>query len=222
MDAEHDTQLSIATHYGPVPRWTESETELLKVLWADLSLNTNQISTKVGRSRCACACKAQELSLPHRQSNRWLGDRAETVKQLFDRGLSASKIAAQLGRGFTRNAIIGKLYRLGLSRPKPQKTQEAKRQRANERLRSHRAAKRQYTPFNYARNGIPVERAKAAAVGFPPGPAAPSLNLSIIEVKNGQCKYMAGEDHLCCAHPVVAQGSSWCDHHRHIVFGGGG
>ena len=44
----------------------------------------------------------------------WTEDRVEALSKLWPDGLSASQIAKQLG-GVTRNAVIGKVHRLGLS-----------------------------------------------------------------------------------------------------------
>jgi GcrA cell cycle regulator len=44
----------------------------------------------------------------------WTDERVEQLKKLWADGLSASQIAAQLGN-ITRNAVIGKVHRLGLS-----------------------------------------------------------------------------------------------------------
>ena len=44
----------------------------------------------------------------------WTDERVELLKKLWTDGLSASQIAAELG-GITRNAVIGKVHRLGLS-----------------------------------------------------------------------------------------------------------
>src|SRR5512142_1249037 len=44
----------------------------------------------------------------------WTDERVELLKKLWQEGLSASQIAKQLG-GVTRNAVIGKVHRLGLS-----------------------------------------------------------------------------------------------------------
>ena len=44
----------------------------------------------------------------------WTEDRVEMLKQLWTDGLSASQIARKMG-GVTRNAVIGKVHRLGLS-----------------------------------------------------------------------------------------------------------
>lgn len=43
----------------------------------------------------------------------WTDDRVEQVKNLWAEGLSASQIARVIG-GVTRNAVIGKIHRLGL------------------------------------------------------------------------------------------------------------
>ena len=44
----------------------------------------------------------------------WNDERVELLKKLWSDGLSASQIAGRLG-GVTRNAVIGKVHRLGLS-----------------------------------------------------------------------------------------------------------
>ena len=44
----------------------------------------------------------------------WTEDRVETLKRMWAEGQSASQIAKELG-GVTRNAVIGKVHRLGLS-----------------------------------------------------------------------------------------------------------
>ncbi|NBB16138.1 GcrA cell cycle regulator [Caulobacter sp. SLTY] len=44
----------------------------------------------------------------------WTDERVDVLKKLWLDGLSASQIAKQLG-GVTRNAVIGKVHRLGLS-----------------------------------------------------------------------------------------------------------
>jgi GcrA cell cycle regulator len=49
----------------------------------------------------------------------WTDERVEQLKQLWGQGMSASEIADTLG-DVTRNAVIGKAHRLGLSgRPSP-------------------------------------------------------------------------------------------------------
>jgi len=44
----------------------------------------------------------------------WTEERVEILKKMWAEGQSASQIAKELG-GVTRNAVIGKVHRLGLS-----------------------------------------------------------------------------------------------------------
>ncbi len=54
------------------------------------------------------------------QSTTWTPARIGMLQELWGSGLSAKEIAARLGSGITRNAVIGKAHRLGLSsRPSP-------------------------------------------------------------------------------------------------------
>ena len=45
----------------------------------------------------------------------WTEERVKKLTLLWKSGNSASKIAVELGEGVSRNAVIGKIHRLGLS-----------------------------------------------------------------------------------------------------------
>jgi GcrA cell cycle regulator len=45
----------------------------------------------------------------------WTNERIELLQKLWLEGWSASRIATELANGITRNAVIGKVFRLGLS-----------------------------------------------------------------------------------------------------------
>lgn len=54
----------------------------------------------------------------------WTDERIDRLKSLWEKGMTASQIAEDLG-GVSRNAVIGKAHRLGLqSRPSPVKANE--------------------------------------------------------------------------------------------------
>ncbi len=60
----------------------------------------------------------------------WTDERINQLKTMWEKGLTASQIAEELG-GVSRNAVIGKAHRLGLkSRPSPVKAAEAKKKAA--------------------------------------------------------------------------------------------
>src|SRR5208283_703746 len=58
----------------------------------------------------------------------WTEERVELLRKLWGDGLSAAQVAAELGPGITRNAVIGKIHRLGLA--ERAKTSSAPRPRA--------------------------------------------------------------------------------------------
>lgn len=56
----------------------------------------------------------------------WTDERIDTLKRMWNSGLTATQIAEELG-GVSRNAVIGKAHRLGLpARPSPVKPNEPK------------------------------------------------------------------------------------------------
>jgi len=83
----------------------------------------------------------------------WTDDRVEQLKKLWEAGLSASQIAAELGN-VTRNAVIGKVHRLGLSGRAKTPSSAAPRQRkarpAQHMMRVSRPASRGNTALAHA------------------------------------------------------------------------
>jgi len=45
----------------------------------------------------------------------WTEDRVERLRRLWNEGRTADQVARELADGITRSAVLGKLYRLGLS-----------------------------------------------------------------------------------------------------------
>jgi GcrA cell cycle regulator len=83
----------------------------------------------------------------------WTDERVELLKKLWSDGLSASQIAAELG-GITRNAVIGKVHRLGLSGRAKSPTSAAPRPRkaraSSQMLRVSRPSVRGNTALAHA------------------------------------------------------------------------
>ncbi len=64
----------------------------------------------------------------------WTDERIDQLKTLWEKGLTASQIAEELG-GVSRNAVIGKAHRLDLkSRPSPVKSSDGERKPAAKKL----------------------------------------------------------------------------------------
>ncbi|NIJ36898.1 GcrA cell cycle regulator [Sphingopyxis panaciterrae] len=91
----------------------------------------------------------------------WTDERIESLRTMWEKGLTASQIADELG-GVSRNAVIGKAHRLGLkSRPSPVKATE----------KVAKPAKAPATPKPAA--PAPAPRAVAPAAPRPVAPVRP-------------------------------------------------
>lgn len=114
----------------------------------------------------------------------WTDERVETLKKMWAEGQSASQIAKELG-GVTRNAVIGKVHRLGLSnRVGPNGSAE---EEAEESPVAAAAPAPAPKPVDPPRPAAEPPRAAAAAPVEPPRPtpapvtppsAAPAANVS--------------------------------------------
>ncbi len=101
----------------------------------------------------------------------WTDERINQLKSMWEKGLTASQIAEELG-GVSRNAVIGKAHRLGLkSRPSPVKAADAKKKAAPAAPKTTTTAK--------AKPAVrPVEaRERADSTPSAPAPAATSDNV---------------------------------------------
>ncbi len=120
----------------------------------------------------------------------WNDERVELLKKLWADGLSASQIAGRLG-GVTRNAVIGKVHRLGLSG-----------RATTSRMKSHRprvrtqAAKRLMKP-RFANVGNPALRNLYLGDTEPYVPPAEELVIPLNERK-----YIQTLTEICCRWPI--------------------
>jgi hypothetical protein len=80
----------------------------------------------------------------------WDEPRMELLTRLWVAGETARTIAEKLGRGVTRNAVIGKAHRLGLTGKQGSKSAALKRTRASPRVTSDQQPQRKLKPSNRA------------------------------------------------------------------------
>jgi len=144
----------------------------------------------------------------------WTDERVALLTKLWADGLSASQIAGELG-GVTRNAVIGKVHRLGLSG------------RAKSPSTSARA-KRTPRASGYAR-AKPVGRAngKSDAVTIRRAEPVPDLvapepkRLALTSLSDVTCKWPIGdpatEDFYFCGHKPK-DGCPYCEYHAQMAF----
>lgn len=101
----------------------------------------------------------------------WTDERIDQLKAMWEKGLTASQIADELG-GVSRNAVIGKAHRLGLqSRPSPVKANEAQKKAAPARKPAPAAPEAEAPRPAPVQHSAPTPRAPSPA----PAPAAASV-----------------------------------------------
>lgn len=134
----------------------------------------------------------------------WTDDRVHTLTRLWRDGLSASQIARALAGGITRNAVIGKVHRLGLSgRAKPSTPSLSPRREA--RLRR------------------PIRRAATVRGPTPSPPVQPPPEVgcaTILSVRRGQCRWPIGDPlavgFCLCGAPAIR--GAYCAGHAEIAY----
>ncbi|GLT09320.1 GcrA family cell cycle regulator [Sulfitobacter sp. PR48] len=173
----------------------------------------------------------------------WTDERVETLKKMWGEGQSASQIAKELG-GVTRNAVIGKVHRLGLSnratsgaaaakpetKPKPEAKPKAPPKPEKPEMKTEAAAP--------PRSNLPARKQIIpAGQPLPPQPSANEISpealakvnevekkakkIGLMDLTERTCKWPVGdpatEDFWFCGLPVK-QGKPYCEAHVGVAF----
>jgi GcrA cell cycle regulator len=149
----------------------------------------------------------------------WTDERVARLKKLWGEGLSASEIAADLG-GISRNSVIGKVHRLGLSgrakstaggapRPRKPRAHTVKIARGSVRGNTALAEAHAYDldiepEQSVIENVIPIGQ-----------------RCSILELTDSKCHWPIGDPSLpdfffCGGHTV--EGLPYCGYHCRIAY----
>ena len=173
----------------------------------------------------------------------WTDERVDLLKTMWGEGKSASQIAKELG-GVTRNAVIGKVHRLGLSnRTAPAKAKEA----APAKEKAPAAAKpapqpapkpvAEAKPADKPLNIPPRKPIITAGQPLPPQPSTNEISeealanvaaiekkakkLKLMELTERTCKWPVGdsatEDFWFCG-LTSEQGKPYCEAHNAVAF----
>ena len=132
----------------------------------------------------------------------WTEDRVQLLSTLWSEGLSAAQIARRLSGGVTRNAVIGKVHRLGLAarcQPSPPTARRPKDPIRAPRLRA--APARRPAPMTF----VPVSD---------PAPEGPGT-ASVLSVGRHDCRWPIGDplatDFGLCGRPATR--GAYCGRH---------
>lgn len=144
----------------------------------------------------------------------WTDDRVALLSKLWADGLSASQIAAELG-GVTRNAVIGKVHRLGLSgRAKPANSSIKRTKRASKQT----YAKSKTNPRG-VNKGTSLSVVTRTVVEDIPEPD--SLKMELVDLTESTCRWPSGDpatsDFHFCGHKSKEDGP-YCEYHSRLAY----
>ena len=177
----------------------------------------------------------------------WTDERVDLLSRLWLEGKSASQIAGLLGGGLTRNAVIGKVHRLGLAgrvkanaaTPKPAETGADAMEAAETATcvaSVRRAAPRVSVTMSPSAPASAIARTiGATALSLDTAPAQAlkavvaseenvvplSLKVTIVELRENMCKWPIGDpssmEFRYCGSPARAA-TPYCAHHGKVAY----
>ena len=171
----------------------------------------------------------------------WTDERVEILTKMWAEGNSASQIAKELC-GVTRNAVIGKVHRLGLSNRATTTTSNKSESKTKSSPKSSSRAKQKSRKVDVAEpksDNVPSLRRQIIPAGqpLPPQPSANEISpealarvseiekkakkLSLLELTEKTCKWPVGdpatEDFWFCG-LATQSGKPYCEAHVGVAF----
>lgn len=149
----------------------------------------------------------------------WTDDRVEQLKKLWESGLSASQIAAELGN-ITRNAVIGKVHRLGLSGRAKSPSSAAPRQRKARPAQNMMRISRPMSRGNTALAHVFEIEPEPDPIAFD-NVVPMSQRRTLLELTEDTCHWPIGDpsssEFFFCGGKAVAS-LPYCAHHSRVAY----
>lgn len=143
------------------------------------------------------------------RGDKWTDEQTEQLKKLYESGIACSAIANEMACGFTRNAIIGKIHRLGLPLRGQVKGKSHPKKKEPKRTRAARVVWANGNSDKLRLIDYPmIEQGPVRCAEIEP------RNLLLTELDLDDCRYPYGEgaDIRFCGHQKIDDGSYCFDH----------
>lgn len=150
----------------------------------------------------------------------WTEERVEQLKKLWTEGHSASQIANQLG-GVTRNAVIGKVHRLGLSgRATPSRPVKRPPRLARPKPNPNRVVRKPEVEETVVPETTTLPAVAATSEPLAPAKLSNGDFASVLNIRESMCKWPIGDpmdkDFAFCGR--AAAGGPYCAEHAKVAF----
>jgi GcrA cell cycle regulator len=158
----------------------------------------------------------------------WTDERVEQLRQYWIDGKSASQIATLLGHGLSRNAVIGKVHRLGMACRAKSPNSAAPRPRVSTpQQQAHRpgAPRATLVAHRVVRGATalalaPLTDAETEPEAYESVVLPMSLRVTIVELKEAMCRWPLGDpatpDFRYCGSPAAS--GPYCVHHGRLAY----
>ena len=137
----------------------------------------------------------------------WTPERVEQLKSYFAAGLSCRDIAVNIG--VSRNAVIGKLSRLNLTRTSPEE-RRARKKRAAHPAQKPTTAKQQFQMLRAVYEQEPDD-----------APIVSANSCSLFELSEQRCRWpisTPGAEDFCFCGNVPLGGMPYCSGHYRLAY----
>ena len=157
----------------------------------------------------------------------WTDDRVEALKKMWAEGLSASQIAAKLAGGVTRNAVIGKVHRMGLSgRVTRARVSTPRTRKTREPSHPGRASASGSTPRTSGNNALkPLASVKPEPILEPVPIHIADIpvgeRVTILMLSDKTCRWPIGDpgsEEFCFCGKAPKDGAPYCAGHAALAY----
>ena len=165
--------------------------------------------------------KAEESKKAAKVVATWSAERVEILVKRWKEGLSAAKIAEELGETITRNAVIGKIFRLGLSNQRRNQQKALEAEETKVEVQDQTTETEPIEPASSAAETEPTELDPATIMALAKQAESTSPKLGVLELTERTCKWPIGdpskEEFWFCGHPSEP-GKPYCLPHNRIAI----
>ncbi len=155
----------------------------------------------------------------------WTDERINLLKKMWKEGKSAADIAKMLGKGVTRNAVIGKAHRMGLSgRPSPIKkpAPPARKETGKKAAAPVKAPAKKASPAPVPALKNPALAKEVEELKKIEKEIAPlGGGVALLDLTERMCKWPIGDprepDFTFCGHPI-RPGTPYCPPHAAMAY----
>ena len=156
----------------------------------------------------------------------WTDERVELLGKLWMEGRSASQIAGELGLGVTRNAVIGKVHRLGLAGRPKSANPTVGAQRGKPKIAARSAEAESAGKVEYDTVLMPLPDAAVAVVPLRPPVSEVVIPLTervtIMDLRDTSCRWPMGDPMMTefrfCGARTGGNGVPYCAAHSRLAF----